>query len=128
MTQSGRRTQSRNTEELVGPSHRSRDNTHPPISRRTQDLGAAGESGLAERQPLQEPEHAERANDVGRNQFRPPRPHDADQADYLLSPFSASETMTLRELMPTLTAAVDCWVREGVELTMNRYNRRGNAE
>ena len=54
-----------------------------------------------------------------------PRPVGEDQADYLLSPFDEDELGNLRELVPTLIEAVDCWTRDGIELAMNRYNRRG---
>ena len=54
-----------------------------------------------------------------------PRPVGENQADFLLSPFDANELATLRELVPTLIEAVDCWTRDGIEPAMNRYNRRG---
>ncbi len=54
-----------------------------------------------------------------------PRPVGANQADFLLSPFDENELTTLSELVPTLIEAVDCWTRDGIELAMNRYNRRG---
>lgn len=54
-----------------------------------------------------------------------PRPVGENQADFLLSPFDENELTTLRELIPTLMEAVDCWTRDGIERTMNRYNRRG---
>jgi len=54
-----------------------------------------------------------------------PRPVGENQADFLLSPFDENELATLRELVPTLIEAVDCWTRDGIEPAMNRYNRRG---
>jgi PTH1 family peptidyl-tRNA hydrolase len=54
-----------------------------------------------------------------------PRPVGENQADFLLSPFEEDELDTLRELVPTLIEAVECWTRDGIELAMNRYNRRG---
>ncbi len=54
-----------------------------------------------------------------------PRPVGENQADFLLSPFDENELTTLRELVPTLIEAVDSWTRDGIEVAMNRYNRRG---
>ncbi len=54
-----------------------------------------------------------------------PLPNDEiDPADFVLSPFQNSESEALAAIMPTLVEAVDCWVREGIEAAMNRYNRR----
>lgn len=54
-----------------------------------------------------------------------PLPDDEiDPADFVLSSFEKSESEALAALMPTLVEAVDCWVREGMETAMNRYNRR----
>ena len=56
-----------------------------------------------------------------------PAPEDIDDlADYVLADFEPDELSTLERLMPELTEAVDCWLHEGVEIAMNRYNRRGN--
>ena len=48
-----------------------------------------------------------------------------DPADFVLSPFEPDEVDVLSQLLPTMTEAVECWIREGVETAMNRYNRRG---
>jgi PTH1 family peptidyl-tRNA hydrolase len=54
-----------------------------------------------------------------------PLPNDEiDPADFVLSSFEKSESETLTAIIPTLVEAVDCWVREGIETAMNRYNRR----
>ena len=54
-----------------------------------------------------------------------PLPSDAiDPADFVLASFEQPESETLTAIMPTLVEAVDCWVREGIEVAMNRYNRR----
>jgi PTH1 family peptidyl-tRNA hydrolase len=54
-----------------------------------------------------------------------PLPEDEiDPAEFVLSSFEKSESETLAAIMPTLVEAVDCWVREGIEVAMNRYNRR----
>ena len=54
-----------------------------------------------------------------------PRPDDIDQTDFVLGRFESAEHDTLMELLPTVTQAVECWVREDLETAMNRYNRRG---
>jgi len=50
-----------------------------------------------------------------------------DLADYVLSEFGKAEASTVKELMPTLTEAIEEWVKEGIEPVMNRYNVRGRA-
>lgn len=58
-----------------------------------------------------------------------PLPPDvADQAEWLLEPFSRAQLATLADLLPTLADAVECWIVEGVDETMNRFNRRGTPE
>ncbi len=54
-----------------------------------------------------------------------PRPEDEEGVDFLLSDFEDAERRTVDELLPVMTEAVECWIREGVETAMNRYNRRG---
>ncbi len=58
-----------------------------------------------------------------------PLPDDVDdQSEYVLAPFAAAELTQLAELLPDLTDAVTCWVTEGIDVAMNRFNRRGTAE
>lgn len=55
-----------------------------------------------------------------------PLPDDVDdQAEYVLSTFAPAELNALAELLPDLTDAVTCWISEGIEVAMNRFNRRG---
>jgi len=49
-----------------------------------------------------------------------------DPAEFVLSEFTAEQSQTLSELMPVLVEAVDCWVVEGIESAMNKYNQRSN--
>jgi PTH1 family peptidyl-tRNA hydrolase len=56
-----------------------------------------------------------------------PRPEDEEGVDFLLSAFEDDERRTVDDLMSAMTEAVECWIREGVETAMNRYNRRGNG-
>jgi PTH1 family peptidyl-tRNA hydrolase len=52
-----------------------------------------------------------------------PRYRDPDLADFVLSPFGKSERAEVREQMPRITAAVETWLREGIDRAMNLYNR-----
>lgn len=45
-----------------------------------------------------------------------------DLADFVLSPFNKVERHEIVELLPTFAAAVELWLREGIEAAMNRYN------
>lgn len=54
-----------------------------------------------------------------------PRPDDLDGSEYLLSDFDADQRQTLDQLLPEMTEAVECWIREGIDAAMNRFNRRG---
>ena len=54
-----------------------------------------------------------------------PRPNDEDATDFVLGEFDPAESTTLSALLPRLIEVVECWVHEGVEATMNRFNRRG---
>ena len=46
-----------------------------------------------------------------------------DLADYVLGAFSREERETLEALLPGMAEAVECWVEEGIERAMNRFNR-----
>ena len=53
-----------------------------------------------------------------------PRPMDYDDlADYVLDRFTSEERARLDELLDTLCQAVECWLEEGIERAMNRFNR-----
>ena len=54
-----------------------------------------------------------------------PRPDEEDQSDYVLGAFEPDQHDAIEELLPSMTEAVECWVREGIETAMNRFNRRG---
>ncbi len=49
---------------------------------------------------------------------------DYDLADFVLDDFAAAERETIAELMPTVISAVECWVTEGIDAAMNRFNQR----
>jgi PTH1 family peptidyl-tRNA hydrolase len=44
-------------------------------------------------------------------------------ADFVLAPFARDEREDILALMPQLTAAVETWLKEGVEKAMNLHNR-----
>jgi len=47
-----------------------------------------------------------------------------DPAAYVLQDFSADERPLLEETLERAVAAVETWLRQGVEVAMDRYNRR----
>jgi PTH1 family peptidyl-tRNA hydrolase len=50
-----------------------------------------------------------------------------DLADYVLSEFGKADAAVVRELMPTFVEGVETWVKEGIEIVMNRFNAKGKA-
>lgn len=51
-----------------------------------------------------------------------------DLSDFVLAPLSRAERAVMDRLRPELVGAVETWVREGVEKTMNLYNRSRETE
>jgi len=51
----------------------------------------------------------------------------SDLADYVLSEFDADEVLVVQELVGRACDAVSCFVREGAQAAMNRFNRRESA-
>ncbi len=51
-----------------------------------------------------------------------------DQADFVLGQFERGELSALVDLLPDLADAVECWLAEGIDEAMNRFNRRGSTE
>jgi PTH1 family peptidyl-tRNA hydrolase len=47
-----------------------------------------------------------------------------DQADFVTAPFERDELSRLADLLPTLTDAVECWLVEGIDAAMNRFNKK----
>jgi len=45
------------------------------------------------------------------------------QADYVLSPFTVEQRVTIDEMLPKAVEACLCFCREGIDASMNRYNR-----
>ena len=51
-----------------------------------------------------------------------------DLAEYVLAPFTPDERERLHSVLPTMAEAVECWLAEGTEVAMNRFNRLGKPE
>ena len=51
-----------------------------------------------------------------------------DLADFVLSPFARDEREDVLALLPSLTATVETWLKEGVEKTMNLHNRAPESD
>jgi PTH1 family peptidyl-tRNA hydrolase len=47
-----------------------------------------------------------------------------DLADWVLDVFTSDERLALEELLSPMADAVECWLSEGIEVAMNRFNRR----
>jgi PTH1 family peptidyl-tRNA hydrolase len=50
-----------------------------------------------------------------------------DPAAYVLQDFSAEEEPLLEETLERAAAAVEAWLREGVEVAMSQYNQRSSG-
>jgi PTH1 family peptidyl-tRNA hydrolase len=46
-----------------------------------------------------------------------------DPAAYVLQDFSADEESLLEETLERAVAAIETWLRQGIEVAMDRYNR-----
>jgi len=51
-----------------------------------------------------------------------PQKRKGELADYVLSDFGKRDTKIVRELLPTMTELVECWLSHGAEAAMNRFN------
>jgi PTH1 family peptidyl-tRNA hydrolase len=52
----------------------------------------------------------------------------AELREHVLEGFEAEEEAVMEETIPRAAEAVECWVRDGIEAAMNRFNRRTNKE
>jgi len=50
-------------------------------------------------------------------------PEWSDLADWVLSRFAAEERAELDRLLDPMAEAVECWLAEGIEIAMTRFNR-----
>ena len=58
-----------------------------------------------------------------------PLPDDGcDPADFVLEGMTIEERETLAHLLPTIAEAVECWIHDGIEPAMNRFNRKDVQE
>lgn len=51
-----------------------------------------------------------------------PKPPHADAVKWVLSPFPRSDQPIVEEMLSRAVEAVECFLREGLEIAMNRYN------
>lgn len=52
-----------------------------------------------------------------------PKPVGMDLADYVLDRFERDELKVIGELLDPMAESVECWLKEGIEIAMTRYNR-----
>ena len=53
-----------------------------------------------------------------------PRPMEVDDlADFVLDRFTGEERAAVDALLDPMAEAVECWLDEGIERAMNRFNR-----
>jgi len=57
-----------------------------------------------------------------------PVPAGTAHHDYVLEPMPKDERRAVEELLPVMVEAVECWMAEGIEAAMNRYNRKVSDE
>ena len=91
-----------------------------PIGRfRLRGAGSAGgHNGLKSVEgALQRQDYARLRIGVG------PQPIDDDLSDFVLGPFTPDEQKILEDLLDPMSEAVECWLADGVEVAMNRFNR-----
>jgi PTH1 family peptidyl-tRNA hydrolase len=50
-----------------------------------------------------------------------------DVADYVLERFSKSERAAVTQVVDTACDAVECWLSDGIDAAMNRFNRSPEA-
>ena len=53
-----------------------------------------------------------------------PKPAGVDQADFVLGNLPREERKLIDELIPEMCEAVECWMAEGMEKAMAKYNRK----
>lgn len=91
----------------------------PPGSFRLRGRGSSGgHNGLASiERTLETREYARLRIGVGS-----PEDDDIDLADWVLAPPRDDEESAVLEAMDEMSEAVECWLAEGVESAMNRFN------
>ena len=56
-----------------------------------------------------------------------PAPAEEEHAEFVLSEFAASDRERVEEAIDEATAAAACWIEEGLDAAMNRFNRGREA-
>ena len=54
-----------------------------------------------------------------------PVPEGMSHHDFVLAPMPREERRLVEALLPTMADAGECWMDEGIDAAMNRFNRRG---
>jgi len=81
---------------------------------------AGGHNGLASiEQALGSDQYARLRVGVG-----PLPPGLGDWAEFVLAPWAPEEERVLDDVLPAMADAVECWVRDGIEVAMTRFNRK----
>jgi PTH1 family peptidyl-tRNA hydrolase len=58
-----------------------------------------------------------------------PVPDDGtDPADFVLAGMTPEEIDSMAELLPKIAEAIECWLREDIDVAMNRFNRKEPSE
>lgn len=57
----------------------------------------------------------------------PAPPGCEDLAEFVLEPFHPEERAVLDDLLDPMATAVECWLAEGIEVAMNKFNRRAEG-
>jgi PTH1 family peptidyl-tRNA hydrolase len=52
-----------------------------------------------------------------------PKPVGADLSEFVLSPLPADERKLIDDLLDPMGDAVECWLTEGIEIAMTKFNR-----
>jgi PTH1 family peptidyl-tRNA hydrolase len=68
---------------------------------------------------LRRPDYARLRIGIG-----PLPPGAGDTADFVLAPFTAEERVAVGALLDPMAEAVECWLADGIEAAMNRFNTR----
>jgi len=58
----------------------------------------------------------------------PPLYDEDDLPDFVLSPLPRDEREAVTALLPEMGDAVECWMTDGAERAMTRFNRRSTSE
>lgn len=86
---------------------------------------AGGHNGLRSiERALGNQEYARMRIGVGPSEERRDIYHDL--ADFVLAPFARDEREDILDLIPKVGAAVETWLREGIDRAMNAHNRSGS--